>query len=111
MTFEGGPATGRTLNLRRLPDWLRVVTSERHGTVDALDQLEDAPDADEVVHVYRRTFHAFACRGGGPGEVATYQHVPGLDAEAGQLREREAWRARVAELCGEELNADGSPKR
>lgn len=52
--FQGGPADGVGLILRRAPTFLRVVCGGgMDGQWDALDQLADRPEADEVIHVYR----------------------------------------------------------
>lgn len=91
-SFEGGPAGGATLLLRRAPVFLRVVIGPR-GKVDALDQLEDVPADGETVHVYER----FGPRGhvclrpGGCHEYGTYRHLPHVDGEL--LRDTAAWRA------------------
>jgi len=52
ISFEGGPADGNRLSLRRTPVYLRVVI-DSHGVVDALDQLDDEVRLGETVHVYR----------------------------------------------------------
>jgi hypothetical protein len=106
-TFEDGPAQGIEMNLGRTPTWLRLVCDPRRqerGGWDALDQLGDAPEPDEVVTVYERT--SYGCRGG-PGEFATYKHAPHVDG--GTVREQAAWRATVEELCGEKIDPEGSP--
>jgi hypothetical protein len=51
--FEDGPAAGQVLDLRRAPLFLRVAVSGT-GTVDALDQIDDRPEASEVLWAYRR---------------------------------------------------------
>lgn len=51
--FIDGPAKGKLLRIARLPLFLRVVI-DSDGTVDALDQLDDAPKESEAVHVYMR---------------------------------------------------------
>lgn len=53
MNFLDGPAAGTNLDLKRAPRFLRVVI-DCDGTVDALDQLNDAPKPTEAIHVYRR---------------------------------------------------------
>lgn len=92
-----GPAAGTDLMLRRAPVWLRVVVAP-DGTVDALDQLQDTPQPDEEVHVYRQvegtSSVVFACRTrsrGGRYEGASYRHVPGAPAD--DLRDSAAWQA------------------
>jgi len=52
ITFHDGPASGSCLDLRRAPVFLRVVIDD-DGTIDALDQLDDAPKATEQIYVYR----------------------------------------------------------
>lgn len=53
ITFLDGPAANQTLMLKRIPKLLRVVL-EKTGGIDALDQLEDVPNDDETIVVYRR---------------------------------------------------------
>lgn len=48
--FLDGPAAGQVLQLRRAPRFLRVVQTSKGW--DALDQLDDAPEPGELVHVY-----------------------------------------------------------
>ena len=50
--FEQGPAHGKFVSIKRLPMFLRV-TIDAAGKVDALDQLDDEPRADEKLFVYR----------------------------------------------------------
>ena len=96
--FVNGPACGTTLDLKRAPLLLRVVIGPKG--VDALDQLDDEPQADEQIHVYRlvgNVGRGIACsrgrRGGGCMSylVARYVlHDPQpTDAAA---RDRESWR-------------------
>lgn len=56
ITFTNGPADGKTLMIRRVPFFLRVVSRAVTNGVelDALDQLEDTPQPDESIHVYLR---------------------------------------------------------
>lgn len=51
ITFENGPAHGKTLLLRRAPRFLRVVLSNTDA-IDALDQLDDRPAANEKIFAY-----------------------------------------------------------
>jgi len=53
MIFLDGPASVKSLDLRRHPLFLRAVI-DADGTVDALDQLDDTPKASEAIFVYRR---------------------------------------------------------
>jgi hypothetical protein len=48
-----GPAAGAFLSLGRSPYFLRVVRKPG-GKWDALDQLDDTPEPDEEIHVYRQ---------------------------------------------------------
>jgi hypothetical protein len=108
-TFRDGPARGATLIFRRAPVFLRVVENRDTHTFDVLDQLADAPAANELVHVYRRVtepVHAhlhYRGRGKGPAsgwyELAEYEHLPEIDGE--QLRDTAIWRA----WCGQRVVA------
>lgn len=49
--FLDGPAAGETLQLRRAPQYLRVVYTEKE--TDALDQLEDEPRPEEDIMAYQ----------------------------------------------------------
>lgn len=51
-TFVNGPAEGVKLHLCRAPAFLRVV-SESPFKWDALDLIEDSPQASETIHVYK----------------------------------------------------------
>jgi hypothetical protein len=53
--FRDGPAEGKVLQLSRtpMPYFLRV-TQKPDGTIDALDQVEDTPEDDEKIFVYRK---------------------------------------------------------
>lgn len=50
--FTDGPAADKSLSLKRAPLLLRVVFGPR-GAVDALDQLNDTPNPNERIVVYR----------------------------------------------------------
>jgi hypothetical protein len=101
--FVSGPAAGVTLMFRRGPLYLRVVRGANGW--DVLDQVDDAPAADEIVYVYRRIGDSRAAhllyRGRGKQqsgwyEFADYEHVePDVDTE--ELRRNAAWRAWVEE--------------
>ena len=98
MVLDDGPARGR-YSTRRAPHFLRAVVAP-DGKVDLLDQLNDGPRVDEVVHVYEavgqtfcpdtmaRTGFAIICPP--PGASGTYRHRADVDGE--QLRSTEAWR-------------------
>lgn len=51
--FLDGPAAGTTLLLGRAPVFLRAVQNTT-GTWDALDQLEDEPQHDELIVLYQQ---------------------------------------------------------
>ena len=53
MIFLDGPAKMKSLELQRLPLFLRCVIDE-DGTVNALDRLDDVPKPSEAIYVYRR---------------------------------------------------------
>jgi hypothetical protein len=93
----------------RSPRFLRIVVDAKGG-VDCLDQLEDAPERDEEVHVYERV-------PGSSGDFGfvilarpkrcikvplnDYRHRADVDGQA--LRETGAWR----EWCQAQPPADG----
>jgi hypothetical protein len=99
--FNGGPADGMTLMLKRAPLWLRVVTDRAGspaGGVDALDQLEDVPNDGEEVFVYERRGGASSVhlRGrtrsiSGWYVEAEYDHVPITPREQTEFRDTDAW--------------------
>jgi hypothetical protein len=102
VTFLDGPAKCETLQLRRVPQLLRVVRS-RQGEWDALDQLDDEPKATETIVVYRRRddlqvsrYHILTGRprraGSGFYWMASYSVLPDQPADD-QVRETAAWRA------------------
>lgn len=92
----GGPANGTTLMLKRAPLFLRVVRNAR-GDVDALDQLDDEPQPDEQIIVYRRegevgNVHIHSARGrGGWYTTAQYRAVDQQPEDA-DVRETQPWR-------------------
>lgn len=93
--LHDGPLAGKSLLLRRAPVFLRVTQAGEN--VDGLDQLDDAPRAEESIHVYRRRGSAGVChihrRGGGSGFYAAgnyfHHHTQPDDATA---RDADAWR-------------------
>jgi len=99
--FLDGPAAGVTLMLKRAPLMLRVTRQVIARTWDALDQLEDEPDADEEIHLYRLDSPVGSCHincGRGRGKrasgwypIAEYRHWPEAIADE-HLRTNEAWR-------------------
>jgi hypothetical protein len=53
VSFADGPAEGVSLELQRAPRFMRVVVgSGMDGQWDALDQIDDSPEPDELIHVY-----------------------------------------------------------
>jgi hypothetical protein len=97
ITFADGPVQGQVLALHRAPVLLRVVVAPG-GKVDALDQVEDEPAANETIHVYQREprpvtmIHLNMGRSGGTGfyPMATYSYVGPVDDEL--VRATAAWR-------------------
>lgn len=76
--FLDGPAAGTVLQLRRAPLLLRVVITSQ-GNVDALDQLDDEPQKNETIHVYRKSkdlgsYH-LCCRGRNRSASGWYQQA------------------------------------
>jgi hypothetical protein len=92
VTFEGGPADGKTLHFQRLPIFLRVVQGPKPEDLDVLDQLHDRPQPWETVSVYVQTSAAFVCRGprGQDPRVATYRHCEGV-VDSPELRRPVSW--------------------
>lgn len=106
ITLRGGPLAGRHgLQLRRrpLPIYLRFV-KDPHDTVDALDQLDDKPSADELIYVYRKVsddgcMHVNSRdkkgrHNGGFFQMATYKFVEPQPSDD-TLRQTASWRAWV----------------
>lgn len=54
--FNGGPANGQTLMLKRAPKFLRVTLKNERGKAkfDALDNPDDTPEAAETLMAYER---------------------------------------------------------
>jgi hypothetical protein len=102
--FVDGPAAGVHLLFSRGPLYLRVVRGPSGW--DVLDQLDDTPADDEIVHVYRRVGDSrqghLLYRGRGKQrsgwyEFADYEHVGDADVDTEELRSNAAWRAWVEE--------------
>lgn len=98
VSFKDGPAADVVLPLRRAPKLLRVVVS-RKGIWDALDQLDDTPNPQEAIHVYRLTaratwMHIRATKRSASGmyAMADYAFVADPPAEE-DLRDNARWRA------------------
>ena len=102
MRFLDGPAKGTVLDLRRAPLLLRVVIAA-DGTVDALDQLHDAPKPSEAIHVYLRQgqptrYHV--CRS--PRRLSGWHisadyRLYGRQPDDATARDEHAWRQWAAE--------------
>lgn len=115
-SFADGPAAGKTLTLARAPVFLRVVVKPS-GETDALDLLDDVPEADEVIHAYRldldsrgtchvdRTDPKTRRRVGEWYRTATYRLIAQQPAE-GVMRFNERW----TEWCQEEHRRTQQPK-
>jgi len=96
VTFLDGPAKGSVLHLRRAPLLLRVVI-DPEGKVDALDQLDDTPTANEAIRVCRRVGEAGmaiicsrgkGCQKAAIAEYRLYKEQPSDDV----MRDTKAWR-------------------
>jgi hypothetical protein len=97
ITFEGGPANGKGLLLRRAPTLLRVVITAGGG-VDGLDQFEDEPKPGESIFVYRRrgefttTHFKMTCRrDSGWYQSGVYVYL-GEPVDDSVLRSTDSWR-------------------
>lgn len=94
--FLDGPAKGQTLQLKRGPYFLRVVTDGKAW--DALDQIDDSPRSNEQIFIYVMEgipsgMHLNA-RGGRGGFFvsATYKLAPDQPKD-GEVRRIEDWAA------------------
>ena len=93
--FNGGPANGRVLMLKRSPLYLRVTQDGR--SFDALDQLDDAPKPGEKVFAYARVgafgmMHVNSRKScGGFFTFASYSFIEAQPI-ADALVEQEKWR-------------------
>ncbi len=58
--FFSGPAHNQILSLSNSPPFLRV-TKDTAGKIDALDQVDDTPRADEQITVYRLKGRSGGC--------------------------------------------------
>ena len=95
---DDGPARHEGFFCRRAPRYVRVVKHAMTGRWDMLDQLEDEPEPDEIVHVYRRDGGVgvmFACGRGsgvtGRWPAARYRWMPEVVGE--EVRDIASWRA------------------
>lgn len=107
--FLDGPAAGQVLQLRRAPMLLRVVQSRR-GAWDALDQLDDEPQATERIYIYRRCVlkpvskvHVLCSprKGSGFYWMASYRYLPDQPSDA-DVRSTAAWQAWAIALLEKE---------
>jgi hypothetical protein len=113
--FSDGPAEGKVLHLRRAPWLLRVVMEG--GSVDALDQLDDAPKPSESIHVYRRIrqfSNAIYCtRGKGCHHVVAYSYLlHELQPDDAAARDKQKWQAWCeTQWKAKESSAEGAEAR
>lgn len=99
ITFADGPVAHAFLSLRRCPIYLRVVRGP-DGEIDALDQLDDAPQLDEEIIVYRIVGAPSVCfvdgtRNGrrcGRREVMARYAVVAEQPDDATVRDTTAWR-------------------
>lgn len=89
--FDDGPAKGKILMLKRAPYFLRAVLSPE-GKWDALDQLDDQPEAGEKLFAYEIMEPPGWCfiRPGGRYPVARYKLVEPQPIED-QMMDEKAW--------------------
>lgn len=93
--FLDGPAAGVVLMLRRAPVYIRVVRGRQW---DALDQLDDTPEPDELVTAYQRVGNAgtvhidFTRKRSAWFATATYRVVPDQPPDR-VVRSTYLWRA------------------
>lgn len=95
VTFNDGPAAGKQVMLRSVPDFLRAV--ECDGQWDALDQPKDVPKPGETIYAYRRVgdvrqVHLRSSKPGSSGyyAMAEYALVSEQPLER-TMRDRSAW--------------------
>lgn len=107
-------APSTPLLLKRAPHYLRAVLGPA-GELDALDQLDDSPKAEETVVAYEMVGEPTIChinsgrRHGGSGffRGGRYRVVAEQPTDE-QLRSTVAWRAWVSERIGRPVAADGT---
>lgn len=111
IAFQGGPADGVRLNLRRIVFFLRVVWNVA-GEWDALDQPHDTVGDGETAHVYRHvktTGTAFVDgvdpktrrRTGWVEHSAVYEYH-GIQPDQATLRDNAVW----SKWCHEQPEAE-----
>lgn len=113
ITFLDGPAHGQVLELQRVPMMLRLVYDWRTERWDALDQLGDVPDPQEVIHVYRLAgsvgkFHVCCYPPADSRWInsAEYRYLERVPDD--QVRETSSW-AHWCEANRSRLLADAAP--
>lgn len=113
--FLDGPAEGVVLALKRAPLLLRVTRSPA-GEWDALDQLNDTPNADETLVAYHLVsgpcmVHVnMGRRGCGWYQLGEYRVVATQPTDA-EMRTTVAWRSTARTLAaglGKTVAEDGS---
>jgi len=108
-TFLDGEAKDQKMELRRCPLLLRVTIGP-DGKFDALDELDDAPEDNERIIVYRRMekpLPIHVLHSGGRGQwlkLARYRLSPAQPAEF-QARDQESWQ----QWCREQTGAVSEP--
>lgn len=97
--FDDGPAVGQTLLLYRAPRFLRVV--DDGSKWDALDQLDDTPEPNEMIYAYEVHGEVGRCHlyfGGkdrgrsGWYAMANYRFIADRPPTDAVMREYEPWR-------------------
>lgn len=96
--FNGGPANGQTLMLKRAPKFLRVTLKTERGKpkFDALDQPNDTPEATERIFAYEQFGEVGSAhinmgrKGGGFYTLADYRFVPDQPTDA-EMRNSVKW--------------------
>ena len=86
LMLDNGPCMG-SYDVTRAPKTLRAVRSST-GQRDVLNLPEDAPAADEDVHVYTRDDRAaghLCTRGRGCYTTLSYRYVGALDKTTGEI--------------------------
>ncbi len=111
-TFKNGPASGKSLMLKRAPHFLRVT--QCGDAIDALDQIEDSPRADEALTAYEIVGKATSChlrlcgnarKASGFYMMATYTMVFPQPDEA-TMRDNELWRQWAERALFDQVNAE-----
>ena len=102
--LHGGPADGVTLMLQRAPIYLRAVRSSG-GDWDALDQLTDAPRANEQIVVYALDGEAgrmhVRARGGCQWYTTAEYRAVDPQPDDATVRDMASWRTWCGVMAGE----------